>query len=153
MLTIYTIGHSNHKWETFIALLRQHDVDLLVDVRSKPASRHATFANKNRLPALLTEAEIGHKFMGDTVGGKPADPALQDSDGNPDYGKIAAQDTFQRGVDELAEVTKGRRAAIMCAEEDPAQCHRNLLIGPALRDRDVDLRHIRKDGSVEAALL
>ena len=153
MTAVYSIGHSNHKWETFVGLLRQHDVELLVDVRSRPASRHASFANKNRLPALLTEAGIGHRYMGDSVGGKPADPKLQDTDGNPDYEKIAAQAAFQHGVDELVEVTKGGRVAIMCAEEDPAQCHRTLLIGPALRDRGVDLHHIRKDGSVEAALL
>ena len=145
-MCIYTIGHSNHTWERFLALLRQHDIELLVDVRSKPASRWARFANKRVLPRLLEEAGIGHAYMGDSIGGKPADPALYDSKGQSDYAKIAADGDFQKGITGLLDLADGLQTAMMCAEEDPAGCHRNLLIGPELRKHGVVLFHIRKRG-------
>ena len=148
-MRIHTIGHSNHTWERFLALLQQHGIELLVDVRSKQASRWARFANRRVLPRLLDEAGIGHAYMGDSIGGKPADPALYDVSGQPDYSKIAAGDDFQRGIAGLLELADGLQTAIMCAEEDPATCHRNLLIGPALEQRCVELFHIRKGSSAQ----
>ena len=84
--------------------------------------------------------------MGDSIGGKPADLALYDSNCQPDYAKIAAGDDFQRGIAGLLELADGLQTAVMCAEEDPANCHRNLLIGPELRERGIELLHIRKRG-------
>ncbi len=144
---IYTIGHSNHTWERFLALLNESDIEVLVDVRSNPASRWARFANRHALPRLLDEQGIRHEYMGDSLGGKPSDPAFYD-DGKPDYLKIAGSVEFQEGIAQLLELAEGARTAIMCAEEDPARCHRHLLIGPALADRSVRLLHIRKDGEV-----
>ncbi len=143
---IYTIGHSNHPWERFLALLREQEIELLVDVRSRPASRWARFANKRVLPRLLGEAGVGHAYMGDSIGGKPVDPALYDASGQPDYAKIAGDGAFRQGIDRLLELAGCRRTAIMCSEEDPGSCHRTLLIGPALEGYEVVLCHIRKSG-------
>ena len=147
VMRMYTIGHSNHTWERFLALLREHNIELLVDVRSRPASRWARFANKRVLPQLLDEAEIAHSYLGDAIGGKPADPALYDESGQPDYAKIADDGDFQRGIAGLLALADGLQTAIMCAEEDLATCHRSLLIGPALREGGVALCHIRKRDS------
>jgi uncharacterized protein (DUF488 family) len=146
---IYTIGHSNHTWETFGALLREHDVTLLVDVRSRPVSRWAPFANKRLLAPSLEQAGIGYLFLGEALGGKPSDQSYYDADGRPDYGKIASGVEFRAGIGQLLEVAAGARTVVMCAEEDPATCHRTLLIGPALEERGVRLLHIRKDGTLE----
>ena len=151
-LTLYTIGHSNHTWEAFLDLLRQHHVEVLVDVRSNPASRFARFANRRRLPQLLEQAGIRHLWMGESLGGKPADPALHDSDGAPDYEKIRMQPVFADGIEQLARRARTVSVAIMCAEEDPVKCHRTLLIAPALVDRGVSVAHIRKDGSAQQSL-
>ena len=117
-----------------------------MDVRSKPVSRHASFANKRKLPALLDQEGVGHVQLGDSLGAKPSDPSLYDEAGAPDYERIAATPAFSKGVEELAVETM---VAIMCAEEDPTKCHRRLLIGPPLLERGIGLRHIRKDGSVQ----
>jgi len=148
-LTIYTIGHSRHTWETFAPLLKQHDIKVLVDVRSNPVSRFAPFANTSRLPALPEGEGIAHIYMGDTLGGKPKDPSLLDSDGRPDYPRIRSTAPFHEGIDELLRLAEGARTAIMCAEEDPTKCHRRLLLEPALDDRGTTPLHIRKDGSAQ----
>ena len=142
---IYTIGHSNHPWERFLALLNQRGIELVVDIRSNPASRWARFANRRLLPRLLDEQGIRHEYMGDSLGGKPSDPAFYE-DGKPDYPKIAGSAEFQEGIARLLELAEDASIAIMCAEEDPARCHRHLLIGPAMEERGVPLWHIRKDG-------
>ena len=68
---IYSIGHSNHKWEIFLELLKQNGIELLVDTRSKPVSSYAPFANIRVLPGLLEDEGIDYLFMGDSLGGKP----------------------------------------------------------------------------------
>ncbi len=144
-MQIYTIGHGNHTWERFLALLNQRGIGLLLDVRSNPVSRWAHFANRRMLPRLLDEQGIRHEYMGDSLGGKPSDPALY-ADGKPDYLKIAGSAEFQEGIARLLELAEGASTAIMCAEEDQAMCHRHLLIEPALEERGVSLLHIRRDG-------
>ncbi len=149
-MRIYTIGHSNHKWETFAHLLIQQGVELLVDIRSNPVSRFAPFANIRKLPSLLEEISVGYEFMGRALGGKPADRSLYDANGKPDYHKMRQRDEFQEAIDRLARMASRRRTAILCSEEDPSQCHRLLLLGPSLEENEFELAHIRADGSVQS---
>ncbi len=147
-LKIYTIGHSNHTWQIFCGLVRQHDIQLLVDIRSRPYSRWAAFANKTRLPELLASENIDYVFMGDSLGGKPAERALYGADGLPDYTLIAKSVSYRKGLKELIALAKKSTTAIMCSEEDPSKCHRHLLIGPSIAEMGVGMLHIRKDGGV-----
>jgi uncharacterized protein (DUF488 family) len=143
---IFTIGHSNQTWDAFAALLRQHGVQVLADVRTTPKSRHAPFASLSRLPGLLGGEGVTYVFLGDSLGGKPADGSCYDQKGRPDYHKIRSKVFFRKGIEELLKLVEGSTVAIMCAEEDPSKCHRTLLIGPALEPHGVALRHIRGDG-------
>ena len=148
-MDIYTIGHSNHRWESFASLLKPRGIQTLVDVRTNPASRRAPFANRRSLPSLLEREGICYVYMGDSLGGKPDDPMCYDGKGRPDYGRMASTTQFKDGIVELVRVANDSTVAIMCAEEDPAKCHRNLLIGPALGEHGATLSHIRKGGSVQ----
>ena len=152
-MDIYTIGHSNHTWEKFSTLLKQHGIGALVDVRSKPVSRWAAFANRRSLPGLLEEEGIQHVYMGELLGGKPSDPSCYDEKGILDYNKIRSTPYFRAGIVELLELARGARVVLMCAEEDPTKCHRTLLIAPALEERGVNALHIRKDGSVQSPIV
>ena len=145
---IYTIGHSNHKWETFSELLAIGGIELLVDVRSRPVSRFAPFSNKSRLPDLLKEIGIGYKFMGDSLGGRPDNPSLYDENGKPDYRKMAVSETFQSGLEQLVDLADEAVTVMMCSEGDPVECHRRLLIGAALAERGIGMLHIRRDGTL-----
>ncbi len=148
---IYTIGHSNHTWDTFAALLRQHGIRVLADVRSNPVSRFAPFASKRTLPTLLGREGIRYVFLGDALGGKPSDPSCYDENGKPDYRKMRSQESFQEAIAGLLKLAEESPVALMCSEEDPSKCHRRLLIGPALAERGVHLLHIRADGSVQGS--
>ncbi|MCH9039289.1 MAG: DUF488 domain-containing protein [Chloroflexi bacterium] len=152
MTTIYTIGHSNHDWDTFLPLLKGHGIELLADVRSRPVSRFAPFANKVRFPGLLALENIEYLFMGESLGGRPEDSLLRGDDGRPDYKKMARDGRFAAGIAELTELAGRSATAIMCSEEDPGNCHRLLLIAPALAAHDVDVLHIRKSGELVSQL-
>ena len=146
---IFTLGHSNHTWDEFAHLLRQHGVEALVDVRSRPVSRFAEFANSPTLGRLLEREGMRYVFMGDSLGGKPSDQSCYDDDGKPDYDEIRSRDFFKTGIDELTALAETTTVALMCAEEDPGKCHRRLLIGPSLAEIGIPLSHIRADGSLQ----
>lgn len=146
-LTIFTIGHSNHALDHFLALLGKAGITVLADVRSKPASRFCPHFNRENLKAALAAHGLSYVYLGDAMGGKPSDPALY-SNGNPDYQKIAASAAFKEGLARLAAGAKTHRIALMCAERDPRQCHRTHLIAPALVAEGVAITHILSDGGL-----
>lgn len=152
MTAICTIGHSNHKWETFLPLLQMHDIRLLVDVRSRPVSRFAPFTNKGRFLGLLADENIEYQFLGEALGGKPDDPSLYDEDGKPDYVRMAKHVLFVGGISELAALAEAKRTAIMCSEGDSSKCHRRLLIAPALEASGIEVLHILKTGETSNQL-
>ena len=141
MTTIYTIGHSNHPTEAFVNLLRQHGIELLIDVRSSPYSRYVPQANRETLARALHAAGIAYGWLGDRLGGKPGGVVA-------DYDDLRASPAFQQGIDRLMTLAAERRTAIMCAEGDHRQCHRYKLITPALLDQAVCIHHIQPDGSL-----
>lgn len=147
---IFTIGHSNQPLERLIALLRQHHIDVLADVRSQPYSRYVPHFNAEPLKAALVAAGLQYVYLGAELGGMPRDPALQDADGNVDYGRVAASALFQAGIDRVESGLAKYRVTLMCAEENPSHCHRRKLITPALLTRGIDVLHIRGDGQLES---
>jgi uncharacterized protein (DUF488 family) len=145
---ILAIGHSNHEWGTFAALLAKYNIELLVDTRTNPVSRYAPWANAKKLKDILGQSGLDYAFMGDSLGGKPSDDSCYRADGQPDYRDIRTREFFRDGIDTLLEISDGKIVALMCAEEDPSKCHRRLLIEPALLEKGLDIRHIRGDGTV-----
>ena len=144
---ILTIGHSTHSFDHFLALLRAAGVTAIADVRSAPYSRRAAQFNRETLAASLRQAGLAYVHLGRELGGRPADPTLYQN-GVVDYERVAATPVFTGGVDRLIAGTRGHRIAVMCAERDPLQCHRCLLISRRLRERDVAVSHILADGAL-----
>lgn len=149
LMKLYTIGHSAHPIGTFSGLLKLHGIELVADVRTVPASRFHPHFNQRALETSLAAEGIGYAFMGRALGGRPADPACL-KDGQPDYEAVMAQGWFTEAIAELIAAARAHRVAILCAEEDPARCHRHRLIAAYLRRQhpEVAVRHIRKDGSL-----
>ncbi len=141
MSTLYTIGHSNHSISKLIELLHQHQIDIVVDVRRYPTSRHNPQFNKPGLAKELKRNGIDYRFMGDRLGGKD------------DLEEVKARPEFAKGIEELtALAAQGERITILCAEEDPHRCHRHWLLEPALEAKGVKLVHIRGDGQLDKQL-
>jgi len=146
---VFTIGHSNHEPGVFVELLRRHGVEVLVDVRSSPYSKYASQFNHDSLKAVLNRAGIKHAYMGRELGGMPEGAEFYDGEGYVLYGRLAALGTFQEGIGRVIDGAGRVRMALMCSEEDPGGCHRRLLLARVLRERGVEVRHIRGDGSVQ----
>jgi len=147
-LTVYTIGHSNHTREKLLELLRQYGIELLVDVRSSPYSRYNLQFNKKDLAAFITENGIEYSFQGNSLGGRPNDPSCYD--GNElNYSKVREKEWFNDGLAHVCWEASNRVIALLCAEEDPHECHRQHLVTQALLDRGVKVIHIRGDGSAQ----
>lgn len=148
--TIYSIGHSNLPIEEFIALLSQHRIEALVDTRSHPYSKHAPHFNEAELSVAVKTAGLKYVFMGEELGGRPKDARFYDSTGRVLYGLVAETKTFQTGIRRLERGSGKYRLAVLCSEEDPSFCHRNLLIGRVLKTRGFDVLHIRRGGTLES---
>lgn len=146
---IYTIGHSNHLLETFLALLHAHAIEVLIDTRSSPFSRYSPHFSRDALKAAVQDAGIKYGFYGRELGGRPENQAFYDPEGRADYAQIAASELFQAGLARLVAGAAKRRTALLCSEENPSVCHRRLLISRVLFDQKVRVCHIRGDGRLE----
>jgi uncharacterized protein (DUF488 family) len=146
---IYTIGHSNQDVATFLQLLKDNAIQVVVDVRSAPYSRYVPQFNKKEIEAAVIGAGLKYIFMGDAIGGKPSDPQYLDADGKVMYDKLAAAKRFQQGLNRLTKgLVDGWSIALMCAEEDPLKCHRHHLIARELEIKhNIPVRHIRSDNT------
>jgi uncharacterized protein (DUF488 family) len=145
---IFTIGHSNLSIEDFIALLQQHKITAVADVRSHPYSRYLPHFNKELLKANLLEAEIKYVFLGRELGARPEDLNCYIG-GKALYEKIAATELFTEGIERVIQGAQKYKIALMCAEKDPITCHRTILVCKHLREFDVDIEHILNDGNLE----
>ncbi len=147
---VFTIGHSNHSLEVFLALLRMNGVEEVVDVRSSPHSRYKPHFNRKILAKALDEFGIAYIFLGAELGGRPVDRSCYDADGRVRYDLVAQTEAFDAGIRRVMRHADERRIALMCSEKDPLDCHRTLLVARALVERGVAVEHILADGGLEA---
>ena len=147
---VYTIGHSNHSPDTFIKLLTEAKIEVIVDVRSNPKSTWTSYANPHDLKHILKAADIQYLYLGNLLGGRPNSPDCHNPQtGKADYHSMQNRESFQQGLSRLLEDLKKYRICVMCAEEDPSSCHRNLLIGESLRGKGIQILHIRGTGQIQ----
>jgi len=146
--TLYTIGHSNHELDHFAGLLVQHRIQVLADVRSAPWSRYTPHFNSESLKHSLPGLGIQYLFLGDQLGGRPDGAQLYDDSGHVLYSLVAETESFRTGVRQLKDAIQTQRVAIMCSEENPSVCHRFLLVTRVMADDNVEILHIRGDGTV-----
>lgn len=149
---LFTIGHSNLEFPEFLRLLKIHEVKTLSDVRSRPGSyRHPQF-NREPLEECLRTEGIAYEFCGEILGGRPEDPRAYFADGRVNYEQRRKARDFQEEIGRLLKLSETCNIALMCAEEDPLECHRFLMICPALMEHGATLQHIRRGGKLESQL-
>ena len=150
--TLWTLGHSTRTWEDFLALLREHEIALLVDVRHYPTSAHVPWTNQPVLAANLREARLAYEHLVDLGGYRKPRPDSTNTGwrntGFRGYADYMETDAFRTALDRLVALAKDRRTAIMCAEAVPWRCHRGLL-SDALVVRGVRVFHILSPGKTK----
>ncbi len=149
---IYTIGYGNRRIEDFLSILKKFDVDLLIDIRTRPFSRFNPDYRAKKLELHLINNGIRYLFLGQELGGKPADPDCYTME-EVDYLKVQKKDFFKKGIEEVLNLQKeGFTVALMCAELSPNHCHRKALVGEYLEKRNYPVKHIDKAGSIQNEL-
>ena len=145
---VYTVGHSNHSLETFIELLKKAGVNAIADVRSVPYSRYTSQFNRENFSEALKAEGIAYSFLGEELGARPESSACL-RNGTADYNLIAATSIFKAGLERVIVGAKKYQIALMCAEKEPLDCHRTILVGHALKRLGVVVRHIHANGYIE----
>lgn len=145
----WTVGHSNHSLDAFLALLETQRIAVLVDVRSSPYCKYSTHFDREPLRNGLRARNVKYLFLGDQLGGRPEGEEFYDKEGHVRYDRIAASPGFQQGIERLLRGIAEHRVVLTCGEEDPLQCHRRLLLGRVLGERGVKVLHIRGDGRIQ----
>lgn len=128
---IYTVGHSNRSQSVLVHLLHEAGVRAVVDVRRVPASRRHPQFNRDELGAALLQKGILYHHLGDTLGGYRREP----------YESHLLTESFRRGLKLLEQLAAASTTAILCAERNPAECHR-LHIADCLTERKWQVIHL-----------
>jgi len=145
---VLTIGHSTHSFEAFVALIQQHGVTALADVRSIPFSRFNPHFNRDALEKNLAAYTIKYVFLGRELGARSDDQSCYEN-GRIQYARLARTDLFRTGIERVVRGANDHVVALMCAEKEPLECHRTLLVARALTDEGIVLKHILADGRLE----
>jgi len=142
-----TIGHAARSLDELCLILARYAIDIIIDIRSTPYSRFAPQFNRESLRTDLQIHDVSYLFLGDCLGGRPADPRALNKEGRVDYGRLRELPSFQRGIERVREcLAQGFRPALMCAERDPFWCHRFVLVGRALTECSVAIEHVLAPG-------
>ena len=120
----------------------------MADVRSVPYSRLHPHFNKATLAKLLKEQLIAYGFIGKELGGRSDDPACYEN-GRVQYRRLSRTDLFRNGINRIIDGSYDNRIALMCAEREPLECHRAILVGRELSASGVQVAHILADGHIE----
>jgi uncharacterized protein (DUF488 family) len=146
--TVFTIGHSTHSQQHFISLLSRHRITVVCDARSMPYSRVNAQFNREELKRALRDHGIKYVFLGKELGARSEDPACY-VNGKVQYARLAETALFRQGLERLRKGMKKYRIALMCAEKEPLECHRTILVARHLSALGVDVQHIHGDGNLE----
>lgn len=128
---LFTIGHSTHSLEDFLALLDAHNIRHLVDVRSIPKSRHVPQFNSESLESSLQSAGTAYTHL-KALGGRRHSRENSTNTGWRNtsfrgYADYMATSEFAEGLATLIDIARATPTAIMCAEAVPWRCHRSLI--------------------------
>jgi uncharacterized protein (DUF488 family) len=145
---LFTIGHSNHSIEAFISLLQTHGLTSVADVRTQPYSRRFLHFSQDLLKDALSAKGIKYVFLGRNLGARSDNPDCYHR-GKVQYDLLAQEPQFVEGLDQLRLGMNHYKIAIMCAEKDPLNCHRAVLVARKMFEGGISVAHIHADGSLE----
>ena len=149
---LFTIGHSNRTIDELLGLLCQHGIEVLVDVRSHPYSRHNTQFNQEELREELQQENLSYHWAGRYLGGlrSHADESVHVAlaEGQRAFADYMLTDAFVQGIAQLLDLAMRNTCIIMCAEKNPAQCHRGL-IADYLSLKGVEVLHLIDQGNIK----
>jgi uncharacterized protein (DUF488 family) len=147
---VFTIGYGARTVDQMIAALREHQIMFLVDVRTAPYSRFKPEFSRDALENALKQQGVRYVYLGDALGGRPADPDCYVDD-KVDYERVKSKDFYLAGIERVRTAwQRGVRFVLMCSEGKPEQCHRSKLIGETLAGLGIPVAHIDEHGQLRS---
>jgi uncharacterized protein (DUF488 family) len=148
IVPIYTIGYGARSVDEMASILQAHAIEYVIDVRTAPYSRYKPEFSKDALEAALKTHGLRYIYMGDSLGGRPDDPACY-VDGRVDYARVQSRPFYQAGISRIQTAfSQQRHIVLMCSEGKPEECHRTKLIGATLTSLGVPVAHIDENDQV-----
>ena len=150
--TLFSIGYATKPLTEFMVQLQSYEVNVVADVRSVPYSAAFHDYRRELLQRALKQQGISYVYLGKELGPRSTNPAHYDETGRVQYDRLQRADNFLHGIERLLTgLDKALNIALLCAEKDPAFCHRSLLIGHHLaRANALPIQHIGFDGALES---
>jgi uncharacterized protein (DUF488 family) len=147
---VFTVGYGARALDDLVDTLKAHTITTVVDVRSAPYSRFKPEFSKDALERELKQQGLRYVYLGDALGGRPADPSCYVDD-KVDYERVKEKDFYRAGVERIvAAWQRGLRFVILCSEGKPEQCHRSKLIGESLAAQGIPVAHIDENGDLRS---
>ena len=136
LFNIYTIGYATKPIDEFISQLQRHNIQAVADVRSVPYSKVFIDYHKEAIQRSLARHHIKYVYLGEELGPRSKDDSHYNQSGQVQYDRLMQAPLFLDGLKRLMTgLKKNLTIALMCAEKDPATCHRSLLIAYAIERR------------------
>lgn len=148
---LFSIGYASKPIEVFLAQLKQHGINAIADVRSVPYSKVFHDYHREALMTTLKNAGVHYVYLGEELGPRSKDDAHYNEQHQVQFDRLMQSSLYLDGVARVQSgLDKGLCIALMCAEKNPADCHRSLLIAYDLQRRlAINLQHIKHDGTLE----
>jgi uncharacterized protein (DUF488 family) len=155
-MNVYTIGHSTRAADELSALLREHEIKLLADIRRYPGSKRYPHFASEAMERWLPEDGVAYLHMPELGGRRKPAPDSRNTAWRNDqfraYADYMATDEFRDAIDKLLSLAQKQRVAIMCAEAVPWRCHRNLVADELTR-RAIEVLHIIGTAAVKVHVM
>ncbi len=146
---IYTIGYSGFSIDDFIETLKDNSINVIIDVRSMAYSERYADYNKDHLETKLKNNHIYYRNYITEFGARQENPLYYNSnEGYLDFEKFSLSAEFQLGVKKICDsLEQGYRICLMCAEKNPIQCHRTILVARSFFEKGYEIIHIIPGGN------
>ena len=148
---LYTIGYSGFQIDEFIETLKGYGISAVIDVRSNPYSGYFRDYDAEQLRIRLRNSGISYRNYAREFGARHTDPAYFSHDGYLDFGVFAASTQFLDGTRKVVQgIEAGFVPVLMCAEKNPAACHRAILVSRWFHENGYEVIHILPDGVTQS---
>lgn len=149
---IYTIGYTAFDIDSFISKLKELSISCLIDVRSNPvASEFYKDYSRINLESLLEQNNIYYRNYANEFGARQNNNHFYEKYGYLDFAEFIKTPQFISGVEKIEKGIKlGYNFILMCAEKDPINCHRAIMVAKGMNDLGFNIKHIMADNSIQS---
>ena len=148
-MEVFAIGHSNYPYEKFIEIIKNYNINCIVDIRKTPYSKYNVQYNKETFRDRLKKDGYIYVYMGDEFGVKRDSKESYNSEGYADFEKVVNEEIFLNGVKRLKKgINMGYNIVLLGAMQEPIRCHRSILVGRFLNKEGIKVKYILNDGNL-----